>query len=99
MEISEQSNVSKVLTAVAEGSCEVGTTYYSDTYGYEDKLGILEKVSYGLTGNVIYPICRIKNEEAEEQQAKAAEEFCQFLLSDEAKTVFEAYYFDTNVER
>ncbi len=38
VEISEEDNVSKVLTAVAEGSCEVGTTYYSDTYGYEDKL-------------------------------------------------------------
>ena len=41
VEISEEDNVSKVLTAVAEGSCEVGTTYYSDTYGYEDKLSIL----------------------------------------------------------
>ena len=32
VEISEQDNVSKVLMAVTEGSCEVGTTYYSDTY-------------------------------------------------------------------
>ena len=56
VEISEQDNVSKVLSAVVEGSCEVGTTYYSDTYGYEDKLDILQKVSYDLTGNVIYPI-------------------------------------------
>ena len=46
VEISEQDNVSKVLTAVVEGSCEVGTTYYSDTYGYEDDLEILETVSY-----------------------------------------------------
>src|SRR5699024_2905219 len=38
VEISEQDNVSKVLTAVVEGSCEVGTTYYSDTYGFEDQL-------------------------------------------------------------
>ena len=53
VEISEQGNVSKVLAAVTEGSCEVGTTYYSDTYGYEDKVDILEKVSYDLTGNVI----------------------------------------------
>lgn len=35
--------MSKVLTAVVEGSCEVGTTYYSDTYGYEDDLEILEQ--------------------------------------------------------
>ena len=46
VEISEQDNVSKVLTAVVEGSCEVGTTYYSDTYGYEDDIDILQTVSY-----------------------------------------------------
>ena len=98
VEISEQDNVSKVLTAVAEGSCEVGTTYYSDTYGYEDELVILEKVSYDLTGNVIYPIARVKNDEADDAQAKAAEDFLKFILSDQAKAVFDSYYFDTDVE-
>ena len=98
VEISEQDNVSKVLTAVVEGSCEVGTTYYSDTYGFEDELEILETVSYDLTGNVIYPIARVVNKEADDAQTKAAEDFLKFILSDEAKAVFEAYYFDTNVE-
>ena len=97
VEISEQDNVSKVLTAVVEGSCEVGTTYYSDTYGYEDDLEILETVSYDLTGNVIYPITRVVNEEADDAQTAAAEGFLEYVLSDEAKEVFEAYYFDTNV--
>ncbi len=98
VEISEQDNVSKVLTAVVEGSCEVGTTYYSDTYGYEDDLEILETVSYDLTGDVIYPIARVVNEEADDAQIEAAEDFLQFILSDEAKAVFDAYYFDTDVE-
>ena len=97
VEISEQDNVSKVLTAVAEGSCEVGTTYYSDTYGYEDQLDILQTVSYDLTGDVIYPIARVVNEEADDAQTVAAEDFLEFILSDEAKAVFESYYFDTNV--
>ena len=97
VEISEQDNVSKVLTAVVEGSCEVGTTYYSDTYGYEDDLEILETVSYDLTGNVIYPITRVVNDEADDAQTAAAEDFLEYVLSDEAKEVFEAYYFDTNV--
>ena len=97
VEISEQDNVSKVLTAVAEGSCEVGTTYYSDTYGYEDQLDILQTVSYALTGDVIYPIARVVNEEADDTQTAAAEDFLEFILSDEAKAVFESYYFDTNV--
>lgn len=97
VEISEQDNVSKVLTAVAEGSCEVGTTYYSDTYGYEEDLDILEKVSYDLTGDVIYPVARVINEEADEAQTDAAEDFRKYILSDEAKEIFEAYYFDTDV--
>ena len=98
VEISEQDNVSKVLSAVVEGSCEVGTTYYSDTYGYEDKLDILQKVSYDLTGNVIYPIARVQNDEADEAQNKAADDFIKFITSDAAKAVFDLYYFDTNVE-
>ena len=98
VEISEQDNVSKVLSAVVEGSCEVGTTYYSDTYGYEDKLDILQKVSYDLTGNVIYPIACVQNDEADEAQNKAADDFIKFITSDAAKAVFDSYYFDTNVE-
>ena len=98
VEISEQGNVSQVLTAVAEGNCEVGTTYYSDTYGYEDQLDILEKVSYDLTGNVIYPIALVKNDEATEAETAAAEEFLAYVTSDEAKAVFDSYYFDTDVE-
>lgn len=98
VEISEQDNVSKVLSAVTEGSCEVGTTYYSDTYGHEDDLEILETVPYDLTGNVIYPIARVVNEEADEAQRKAADDFLAFILSEEAKEVFDSYYFDTDVE-
>lgn len=99
VEISEQDNVSKVLIAVTEGSCEVGTTYYSDTYGYEDKIDILEKVSYDLTGDVIYPICLVNNKEADDAQSKAAEAFLNYVLSDDAKKVFDSYYFDTNLEK
>ena len=98
VEISEQDNVSKVLLAVAEGSCEVGTTYYSDTYGYEEELDILQTVSYNLTGNVIYPIAQVVNKEADEAQIKAAEDFLAYILSDEAEEVFQSYYFDTEVE-
>ena len=98
VEISEQGNVSQVLTAVAEGNCEVGTTYYSDTCGYENQLDILEKVSYDLTGNVIYPIALVKNDEATEAETAAAEEFLTYVTSDEAKSVFDSYYFDTDVE-
>ena len=98
VEISEQGNVSKVLAAVVEASCEVGTTYYSDTYGYEDQLDILETVGYDLTGDVIYPIAQVVNDEADEAEKAAAAEFVKFVTGDEAKAIFEAYYFDTDVE-
>lgn len=98
VEISEQDNVSKVLSTIVEGSCEVGTTYYSDTYGYEKNLDILEKVSYDLTGDVIYPIAEVKNDEADKAQKAAAEDFLKFVTSDQSKKVFDSYYFDTNVK-
>ena len=98
VEISEQGNVSQVLTAVAEGSCEVGTTYYSDTYGYEDQIEVLETVSYDLTGNVIYPVCQVVNDEATDAQKAAAADLVTFITSDAAKAIFDSYYFDTNLQ-
>lgn len=98
IEINECANVGAVTAAVAEGSNEVGTVYKSDTYGLEDQLDILEIVSYDLTGNVIYPIAQIQNEQATEAQDALAKDFIGFLTSDTAKAFYEKYYFDTNVE-
>ena len=98
VEINECGNVSAVKTQVAEGSNEVGTVYYSDTYGLEDKMDILQVISYDLTGNVIYPIAQVKNDEADELEQKAALDFVNFVKSDAAKAIFDSYYFDTNVE-
>lgn len=97
VEISEQGNVSKVLEAVKEHSCEVGTTYYSDTYGFEDEVEVLQTVSYDVSGDIIYPIAQITNQEASGEETEAAADFENFVLSDESKTVFQKYYFDTNV--
>ena len=98
LEINECANVGAVAAAVSEGSNEVGTVYYSDTYGFEDELVILEHVPYNLTGDVIYPVAQIVNAEADEAEAAAAADFVKFLTSDKAKEVFEAFYFDTDVE-
>lgn len=98
IEINECANVGAVTAAVSEGSNEVGTVYKSDTYGLEDKLEILQVVGYDLTGDVIYPIAQVKNEEADELQSEAALDFLHFLTSDKAKAVYEKYYFDTDVE-
>ena len=98
VEINECANVGLVTSAVAEGSNEVGTVYYSDTYGLEDRLEILEKIPYDLTGDVIYPVAQIQNSEADEAEATTAKEFVDFLITDDAKEIFQKYYFDTDVE-
>ena len=41
----------------------------------------------------------VQNDEADEIQNSAAKEFYEYILSDEAKAVFDKYLFDTNVER
>lgn len=98
VEISEQGNVSQVLTAVLEGSCEVGTTYYSDTYGHDEELDILEFVDHDLTGDVIYPVCQVVNSEADDAEKAAAADFVKFITSDTAKGIYSSYLFDTDVE-
>ena len=95
--ISDQDNVSKALIAVKEAACEVGTAYYSDIYGYEDQVEVLQKVPYDLTGVVSYPICLVKNDDADQYQSEQARELYEFLLSDEAKEVYDRYYFDTDL--
>ena len=98
VEISEQGNVSKVLAAVEEESCEVGTTYLSDTTGHEDSVKIIETVGYDVTGNIIYPVAQIVNQDAEDAETAAAVDFIEFITNDEAKALYQKYGFDTDVE-
>ena len=98
VEISEQGNVSKVLTAVEEGSCEVGTTYVSDTVGHENSVRIIETVSNEVSGDIIYPVAGIVNKDASDSETAAAADFIAFITNDEAKALYQKYGFDTNVE-
>ena len=98
VEISEQGNVSKVLAAVEEASCEVGTTYLSDTIGHEDSIKILETVGYDVTGNIIYPVAQIVNQDADDAETAAAADFISFITNDDAKALYELFGFDTDVE-
>lgn len=92
-EVNECSNVSKVKEAVKEGSCEVGTVYYTDAYSVIEDVDILEHVSKELTGDIIYPAARVVNEEADELQAQAADDFYEFIQSPEAMEIFEKYLY------
>ena len=98
VEISEQGNVSTVLSAVEEASSEVGTTYLSDTVGHEDSVKIIEKVSNEVSGDIIYPVAGIVNKDATEEEAAAASDFIDFITNDEAKALYQQYGFDTGVE-
>ena len=98
VEISEQGNVSKVLSAVQEGSSEVGTVYLSDTYGQEDTVKILQTVSYDVAGDIIYPIAQIVNQDADDAENEAAAAVLEYLTNDNAKSVYETHLFDIDVE-
>ena len=98
VEISEQGNVSKVLTAVEEGSCEVGTTYVSDTVGHENSVRIIETVSNEVSGDIIYPVAGIVNKDASDAETSAAADFIAFITNDDAKALYQKYGFDTDVE-
>lgn len=98
VEISDQGNVSKVLAAVEEASSEVGTTYLSDTFGHEDKVKVLEKVSNEVSGDIIYPSAQIVNKDADDAETSAAAEFLAYITNDDAKTLYQEYGFDTDVE-
>jgi molybdate transport system substrate-binding protein len=93
VEINECGNVSKVKEAVKEGSNEVGTVYYSDAYSVRDDVDIIEMVSTELTGDIIYPMCRVTNGEADEAETAAAIDFYEYIQSDDCLKVFEDYMF------
>ena len=96
VEINECGNVSKVKEAVKEGSNEVGTVYYSDAYSVKDDVTILEVADTKLTGDIIYPVCRVNNPEATAAETAAADDFIAFLQTDAVKAIFESYMFLIN---
>ena len=98
VEISEQSNVSKVLAAVEEASCEVGTTYLSDTVGHEKNIKILEVVGYDIAGDIIYPAALIVNPDADAKETAYSSDFLRYITSEEAKPLYQEFGFDTNVK-
>ena len=98
VEISEQGNVSKVLIAVEEASCEVGTTYLSDTYGHEEKIRIIEEVPYEITGNIIYPVSLVENKDASDEENALSEEFLEYITNEKAKERYREHLFDPDVE-
>ncbi len=97
--INECSDVSAAASAVAEGSNEIGTVYYSDYKEFEEDLTVLAQDDGTLAGEILYPICRIQSpeEESDEAQTAAADAFFAYLQSEEAQKVYESHGFDIHV--
>lgn len=94
MEINQAANVTAVLSAVSEGSNEVGIVYATDANAIKDAVEIIaEAPESSLKEPVIYPVGLIKNEEASEAEVAAAQAFIEYLKSEQALKVFEAYGF------
>ena len=93
IEINECADVSVAAQAVAEGSNEIGTIYYSDYYDFQDDLDILAQDDGTLTGPIVYPVCQINNPDADEAERAATADFMAFLQTPEVVQIFEDHCF------
>ncbi|NNJ31465.1 molybdate ABC transporter substrate-binding protein [Lacrimispora defluvii] len=84
MEINEGANVTAVLSAVAEGSNEVGVVYATDAASMPEKVEIIAEADKTKIDPAVYPLGLIKDREASEDQKKAAAEFKKYLTSDDS---------------
>ena len=93
IEINECANVSVAAQAVAEGSNEIGTIYYSDYFDFQNDLTIIAQDDGTLTGPIVYPVCQINNPEADEAELAATADFLAFLQTPEVAAIFEDHCF------
>ena len=94
MEINEGANVTAVLTSVAEGSNEIGIVYATDAASMPADVEIIaEAPEDSLKTPVVYPVGLIEDAEASDADREAAEAFLEYLQTEEAMNVFEAYGF------
>ncbi|NTV77663.1 MAG: solute-binding protein, partial [Clostridiales bacterium] len=96
MEINECDNVSAVKKAVAEGSNEIGTVYYSDYYSVVNDVNLIAVADESWCSPIVYPVARVINAAATDSQIQETNDFITFLQSDEVKVIFEKYMFIWN---
>lgn len=83
-------NVTEVLNQVAAGSADAGIVYATDAASMADQVEVVAEAPEGsLKTRVIYPVAVVKDSANTEMAAN----FVEFLTSDEAMKVFEAYGF------
>ena len=83
-------NVTEVLNQVAAGSADAGIVYATDAASMADQVEVVAEAPEGsLKTKVIYPVAVVKDS----ANAEVAANFVEFLTTDEAMKVFEAYGF------
>lgn len=88
--VSFGTNVTEVLNQVAAASADAGIVYATDAASMVEQVTVIAEAPEGsLAKKVIYPVAVVKNTAHEE----AAKNFVDFLKTDEAMAVFEAYGF------
>lgn len=88
--VSFGTNVTEVLNQVAAASADAGIVYATDAASMAEQVTVIAEAPEGsLAKKVIYPVAVVKNTAHEE----AAKNFVDFLKTDEAMAVFEAYGF------
>lgn len=85
--ITYDSNVKEVTTQVAEGSVDCGVIYCTDAFSAD--LTVVDEATAEMCGQVIYPAAVMKNS----SDVDAAQEFLDYLTTDEAMKVFESVGF------
>lgn len=91
--ISEKDNVSTALAAVAEESTEIGFAYTSDVKRNANTM-IIKKIDKKLTGEIVYPIAKIKpNGKISDDKKKSVDKLYKYLQSDKAKKIYKKYGF------
>jgi molybdate transport system substrate-binding protein len=82
MEINEGANVTAVLTAVAEGSNEVGVVYKTDAAPMPEDVEIICEAAADQVEPAAYPVGLVKDEQADDAETAAAKEFLKYLTTD-----------------
>ena len=83
-------NVTEVLNQVAAGSADAGIVYATDAASMADQVEVVAEAPEGsLKTKGIYPVAVVKGS----ANTEVAANFVEFLTSDEAMKVFEAYGF------
>ena len=89
--ISFGTNVTEVLNWVAEGSADCGIVYATDAAATDRVTVVSEAPEGSLDTPVVYPAALLKQTEV--KNTDAAELFFEYILSDEAYSVFAEYGF------